>query len=172
MAEIFVGARGPPVEHVDMWMRQLQRAAFSRGFSAQALDAGAVCGRIHLDSAFLHARRAFEREKNLARTIWVEWVLCAAGVRQVAVAFERVGIRPGTDRFAILLLSEGSDPIAEDEVSSLLADLGLEQDDSVLECNEASLHRLGVGEGELAVVPKERWPDLALERTALLELER
>ena len=172
VAEIIMGARGAAVEHVDMWMRQLQRAASSHDLSAQAMDARAACGRLHLDSALFHARRAFQRDSNLARTLWVEWVLCAAGVRQVAVAFERVGIRPGTDSFAILLLSEGDGPIGVDTVSSILSELGLERDDAVIDCTEASLHRLGVDEPELAAMPRENWPDLALERIALLELER
>lgn len=172
MADTIIGARGPPVEHVDVWMRQLQRAAASLDLSAQALDAGAACGTAHLDSALLHARRAFDRGDNLARTLWVEWVLCAAGVRQVDVAFQRAGIRPGTDEYAILLLSEEGEEVSDDTVATLLKMLGLERDDDVLECNEEALRQLGVGEAELAAVPMDRWPDLALERVALLDLER
>ncbi len=170
-AELFLGARGPPVEHVDMWMRQLQRTAGSMDLSAQAMDARAVCGMVHLESALLHARRAFERGDNLARTLWVEWVLCAAGVRQVDAAFQRVGIHPGTEGFAILLLAEDGD-IADGTGDAFLEELGLERDDDVLACSEDSLSRLGVGEVELAAVPEERWTDLALERVALLDLER
>ena len=168
---MFLGARGPSVEHVDMWMRQLQRAAASLDLSAQAMDAGAVCGRVHLESALIHARRAFDRGDNLARTLWVEWVLCAAGVRQVDAAFQRVGITPGTREFAILLLA-GDGEIAEEAGDTLLEKLGLERDDDVLACSEEALRRLGVGLAELETVPRDRWTDLALERVALLDLER
>jgi len=171
--EAFLGARGAPVEHVDMWMRNLQRAAGSIGLSAQAMDAGAVCGRVHLESALVHARQAFARGDNMARTLWVEWVLCAAGVRQVDVAFKVVGIRPGTEVFALLLLSEDEeDVITEEAATAFLASLDLERDDGVLECSEDALRRLGVGDAELAAVPRESWADLALERVALLDLER
>lgn len=159
------------MEHVDMWMRNLQRAAASYGLSAQAMDAGAVCGRVHLESALVHARGAFARGDNMARTLWVEWVLCAAGVRQVDVAFKRVGIRPGTEAFAILLLAEDGD-IADGTKDAFLEKLGLERDDDVLVCSEDSLSRLGVGDAELAAVPRESWTDLALERVALLDLDR
>jgi KEOPS complex subunit Cgi121 len=171
MDEAFIGARGSPVSHVDMWMRQLQRAAAARGLSAQAMDAEAVCGRVHLESALLHARRAFERGNNLARTLWVEWVLCAAGVRQVDVAFQRVGISDGTTEFAILLLSDEGE-LEGAIIGDLMNELGLEHDDDVMKCNEASLRRLGVSDGELEATPRERWQDLALERVALLDLER
>ena len=172
MAETYIGARGKPVVHVDMWMRSLQRAAKSLDLIAQALDAGAVCGRTHLESAFLHANRAMDRGNNLARTMLVEWVLCAAGVRQVDVAFKRVGIRPGTDTFAIMLVADDDLVATEEQVSSLLRAIGLERDDPVLDCTKAALRNLGVGDAELAAVPEVSWPDLALERVALLELER
>ncbi len=159
------------MEHVDMWMRDLQRAAGSVDLSAQAMDAGAVCGRVHLESALVHARGAFARGDNMARTLWVEWVLCAAGVRQVDVAFKRVGIRPGTEVFAILLLSD-KEAVTEEVSQAFLGSLDLERDDRVLDCSEDALRRLGVGDAELAAVPRESWTDLALERVALLDLER
>ncbi len=169
--EAFLGARGAPVAHVDVWMRNLQRAAASHGLSAQAMDAGAVCGRVHLESALVHARGAFARGNNMARTLWVEWVLCAAGVRQVDVAFKRVGIRPGTEVFAILLLSD-EEAVTEEVSQAFLGSLDLERDERVLDCSEDALRRLGVGDAELAAVPRESWTDLALERVALLDLER
>jgi KEOPS complex subunit Cgi121 len=172
MAETFIGARGEPVVHVDMWMRQLQRTAKSLDMVAQVLNASAVCGRVHLESAYLHARRAMERGTNLARTVLIEWVLCAAGVRQVDVAFQRVGIRPGSEAFAILLVADDDLVPTEGQVTALLETIDLERDDSLLDCTEAALRNLGVGDAELAAVPLESWPDLALERVALLELER
>jgi KEOPS complex subunit Cgi121 len=168
----FVGARGEPVVHVDMWMRQLQRTAKSLDMVAQVLDANAVCGRDHLESAFLHAERAMVKGSNLARTMLIEWVLCAAGVRQVDVAFKVVGIRPGTDSFAIMLIADEGLDVSEEAVSSLFSSIGLERDDGVLDCTEEALRILGVGDAELAAVPRDRWSDLALERVALLDLDR
>ena len=172
MTEDFLGTRGPPVVDVDTWMGRLRGAAASLGLSVQVLDAGAVCGRVHLESALLHARRAFERGEQLSRTLEVEWVLCAAGVRQVGAAFERSGVRPGCTAFALLVLAEGGDEPSQEALASLLDEIGLTRDDAVLECTDEALRRMGVGEAELAAVPEERWPDLVLERTALLDLER
>ena len=172
MSETFIGARGKPVVHVDMWIRQLQRTAKSLDLVAQVLDADAVCGPVHLESAFLHANRAMGKGNNLARTLLIEWVLCAAGVRQVDVAFKRVGIKPGSETFAILLIADDDLVATEEQVTSLLETIGLERDDGVLECNEEALRNLGVGDAELGAVPRKSWPDLALERVALLELER
>ena len=171
-AETFLGAVGEPVVHVDMWMRRLQRAAKDHDLTAQALDATSVCGRVHLESAHLHAVRAMGRGDNLARTLLIEWVLCAAGVRQVDVALRRVGVRTGTGSFAIMLVADDDAVPEEGQVAAVLEAAGLRRDDTVLECDEAALRTLGVGDAELAAVPRERWPELALERVALLELER
>lgn len=172
MPDRIIGARGPPVDGVDAWMGRLRAAALDRGLTAQAMDASHVCGPTHLESALVHARRAFERGNQFSRTVELEWVLCAAGVRQVGAALARVGIREGTEAFALLFISpdEGDDP--EEAIGGVLAELGLARDDGVLVCTKEALEGLGVGPAELDVVPRESWQDLALERTALLDLER
>jgi KEOPS complex subunit Cgi121 len=172
VAEAFVGARGPPVDDVGAWMDRLRGAAADLDLGVQALDARAVCGRVHLESALLHARRAFDRGDQLSRTLEVEWVLCAAGVRQVDAAFGRAGVRPGCTAFALLVIAAGVDGPSPEAVAALLEGTGLARDDGMLECTGEALRMLGVGEAEMAAVPEARWTDLVLERTALLDLER
>jgi tRNA threonylcarbamoyladenosine modification (KEOPS) complex Cgi121 subunit len=171
VTDIIIGARGDPVTDVDDWMRKLRGTASARGLTAQAVDASAVCGTTHLHNAMVHARRAFDRGSQFSRSLEVEWVLCTAGVRQVGTAFQRVGIKPDCREFALLLISEDDDPDGT-TVPTLLADLGLSRDDGVLECTREALINLGVTEVELETTPEDRWVDLALERTALLDLER
>ena len=73
----------------------------------------------------------------------------------------------------MLLLSEDEEEVITEEVSqTFLGSLDLERDDRVLDCSEDALRRLGVGDAELASVPRESWADLAMERVALLDLER
>jgi KEOPS complex subunit Cgi121 len=170
--EAILGAAGHPVEDVKAWLARLQATAARLGLGVQALDADAVCGLAHLLSALAHAHRAFERGKNLARTLEVEWALCAAGMRQVGPALKRVGVRRGTTRFALLVLYEGELVLADAAAAALMAGAGLWPDDGALGFRPEALRRLGVTEAELAAVPRERWQGLALERVALLDLER
>jgi len=170
--EAILGASGPPVEDVEAWLAGLRTAADGLCMRAQALDADAVCGLPHLLSALAHAHRAFERGNNLARTLEVEWALCAAGVRQVGPALERVGVRRGTTRFAMLVTYEGEPVLADDAAAALMRAAGLRPDEGALEFRPAALRRLGVSDAELAAVPEDRWQGLALERVALLDLER
>ncbi len=170
--EAVFGARGAAVEDVKSWLARLQEVASAVGLRAQALDADAVCGREHVVSALLHARHASEAGRGLARTLETEWALCVAGVRQVGVALERAGVRKGTSRFAIMLLFEGDALPPEEAVAAFLRGMRLERDDCVLEPKEEALRRLGVGDAELRAVPRDRWTELALERVALLDLER
>ena len=170
--EAILGATGPPVGDVGAWLARLNSTATGLGMRVQALDADAVCGLAHLLSALAHAHRAFGRGRNLSRTLEVEWALCAAGVRQVGPALQRVGVREGTTRFAMLVTYEGELVLADDAAAALLAGVGLRPDDGALEFRPEALRRLGVTDAELAAVPRERWLDLALERVALLDLER
>jgi KEOPS complex subunit Cgi121 len=157
---------------VGAWLATYDEVASAVGLRAQAVDADAVCGREHAVSALLHARRAFERGYNLARTLETEWALCVAGVRQVSSALAMVGVREGTSRFAVLLGFEGDALPPEEAVAAFLRGTGLARDDSVLGPKQGALRRLGVGEAELRAVPGDRWVELALERVALLDLER
>ncbi len=170
--EAVFGATGTAVGDVLAWLARFNEVASAVGLRAQAVDADAVCGREHAVSALLHARRAFERGNNLARTLETEWALCVAGVRQVSNALAIVGVREGTTRFAVLLGFEGEAIPPEEAVAAFLRGTDLVRDDSVLGPKEGALRRLGVGEAELRAVPEERWTDLALERVALLDLER
>ena len=170
--ETVFGARGEAVEDVGAWLSRLQEVSAALCLGAQAMDAEAVCGREHAVSALLHASRAHAAGRGLARTLGTEWALCVAGVRQVGVALERVGVRKGTATFAIMLSFEGDAMPPEEAVAAFLRGTGLERDDSVLAPKEGALRRLGVGDAELRAVPRERWTDLALERVALLDLER
>jgi KEOPS complex subunit Cgi121 len=168
--ESIVGAVGEPVTDPDGWLARLREIAAAAGFRVQAIDADAVCCRVHLESALLHAHRAFDRGRQFAKSLEVEWVLCVAGVRQIGAAIERVGIREGTERFALLFIAEGH--LDGKTVDALMEDLGLATDERVLKCTEGALERLGVGVEEREAVPRERWSELAMERTAMLDLER
>ena len=170
--ETVFGARGEAVVDVAAWLARLHEVSTALGFRAQALDAGAVCGREHVVSAILHAKQARSSGRALARTLETEWALCVAGVRHVGVALERAGVRRGTDTFAVLLTFEGDALPPEEAVAAFLRGTRLERDDSVMCPKEGALGRLGVGDAELRAVPRERWTELALERVALLDLER
>ena len=158
------GARGS-VERPEEILGRANAWARARGGEALLMDARAVFGVDHLTSAVHHAERAKARGEMSARSLAMETLLYLSGQRQVADGILVAGIRPGTERIAILTF-----PAIR--IEELLEDLGWVRDDSVLEAEGKSLSILGVGAREGRTVPAQRRADLALERTALLDIAK
>lgn len=159
-----VGARGS-IGPVRPFIERLREAAGELGLEAQAFDADLVFGEEHLLAAWEHAERAFARGTNVASDRMVEVLLFAAGERQIGTALEKLGLKEGQDRVALLVVGEG-DP------GRLVQKLGLEREDSLLERRIEMLPAFGITEEEMETVDDDRVFDLVLERVALAELRR
>jgi KEOPS complex subunit Cgi121 len=159
MAEYeIVGGRARAIDP-DRLLGQLQSLKHGR---ALVLDAGMICGREHLESAVEHAIRAFERDTNSANDIMMETMLYASGERQISKAREKMGLRVSSEGVALVLFGAHKDDV--------LLITGLEEDESVLECNEDKLARFGIGARELEAAPPGKAKDLVLERVAFVEI--
>ncbi|HYU07209.1 MAG TPA: KEOPS complex subunit Cgi121 [Thermoplasmata archaeon] len=128
-------------------------------------DARGVFGRDHLESAVRHGLRAESAGTMVARSVSMETIRYLAAQRQVADALRVAGIRRGTGRMAIVVFGTGS-------VNDVVAEFGWTRDDSVLDALGKDLEALGVGSGEQETVPSDRVQDLALERLALVDVEK
>jgi KEOPS complex subunit Cgi121 len=127
-----------------------------------ALDADMVCGREHLESAVEHAYRAFDRGTNSSNNMMMETMLYSSGERQISKAQEKMSVKTGSDRVALVLFGARKDEV--------LQIAGLEEDESVLECTGSKLARFGIEPRELEAVPSEKAIDLVLERVAFVEI--
>lgn len=122
------------------------------------MRAAAVMGREHLLSAISHARRAFSRGGNSARTLGVEVLLYLSGERQISHALSQCGVAPGEKDFVILAIDSDGE--------AALAKLGWKRDDSLLDLDEEKESRLQAEFPHLAL-PSQ---GLALEKVAMLEI--
>lgn len=59
----------------------------------QVFDADAIVHEDHIRFAFFHAIKAFEEEKNIARTLGLELLLRAAGTAQIETAIQAGGVK-------------------------------------------------------------------------------
>ena len=127
-----------------------------------ALDADLVCGREHLESAVEHAHRAFDRGTNSSNNMMMETMLYSSGERQISKAQEKMSVKAGSDRVALVLFGAHKNEV--------LQIAGLEEDETVLECTGQKLARFGIGPRELEAVPSGKAIDLVLERVAFVEI--
>lgn len=156
------GARGAISDPEDAF-RRAQAWAQQARVEACLADARAVFGVDHLESAILHAQRAQETGTMTSRSLAMETLLYLSGRRQVADAIRGAGLRPGTTTLAVALLGTG-------DIDDLLRTMGWTRDDDVLRAEGKSLRLLGVDRAEQSTVSPESAQELALERTALVDI--
>jgi len=160
-----IGARGK-IPDLDKAIKKLEKTYGGKKTAVQLMRADRVFGELHIRSAAEHASRAVEQGRNRSDDIGVELILYAAAERQITVAIDKLGVRNDTDEIAIAI-------IGKVEENELLAMLGLQRDDAVLEPSQEKDYRIfGITDEELASVGEERLQDLVLERVALSELDR
>ncbi len=164
MSHVLAGARGG-VRDRDAVLREAQSWAADHGVDVMLADASAVFGRDHLESAALHAERARDAHAMATRSLSMEALLYLAAQRQVADAIKMAGIKESTSAIAVAVFGGAA---ADD----LIQRLDWARDDVVLDARGKDLSILGVRKAELETVPRDRITDLALERTALLDVEK
>ena len=162
MSHSVAGARGE-VRDRDATLRDAQAWASDRNSDVLLVDASVVFGRDHLESAALHAERAQAAGTMVTRSLSMEALLYVAGRRQVAEAIDAAGIRDGTRSLGVVVFGAAS----PDE---LLSRMGWSREDGVLAPAAKDPRSLGITEAQEATVSPDRVVDLALERTALVDV--
>lgn len=131
------------------------------GVALQLLDPAVVYSSKHLDSAVMHAERAFAQGTNSAKTLATELLLYVTGERRVEKALERGGLRPGLERTVVVGIGQK----AGAAIWGLLDRLKWSKDPAGIPVNPAAMQRLELppaSDAELAV----------LERVALLDVRK
>ena len=164
MTEFTVFGARPSREGIEELLQRLRAFAQGRGGDAQILDATAVFGKPHLESAYEHAVRARERGASVADSLSVEFLRYAAGERRIDRAIALLGAKRGSP-LAVALFGGV-------RVADVVRSCGLIRDDRVLSPNGKSLRRLGITAREEGTMPRARVNELVLERVALADLVR
>ena len=169
------GARGVRVDVVDDVLRLVQEAA--GGHTFQLFDAGMVAGWRHLYHAAVNAAKAVESGTAVSKGLDVETLLYATYQDQIAKAFLLMGVSRSTRAAAVVVF--GRDPDAVTGTAHRAAGALGEQDDGVLQVDEAKFGRLRkvfeVSDASLEAVggdPHKALTSLIVEKGALLTLRR
>lgn len=127
------------------------------------LNADLVCGKDHLVSSVYHAMRSFERQENVSGNLATEILLYASGEKQISHALEKMGIKAGYERIAIVL-------IGCVDIDEVLSTLELQRDDSLLEFSVEKLRAFGIDERDIISLEPSELEDLILEQVAFVDL--
>lgn len=146
------GYRIPPLADVKALLASLPRGI-------QLVRADRVYGADHLRHAAALAERAVAEGRARSADVQTETVLYAAGERQIGKALAFLGLAEGVRAVAVLSWGARWEPPA-----------AWARDDGALAGDEGVLAAFGIGETERAVVPREKWGDLVIERVALTDV--
>lgn len=161
---MIIGVRGPiQLEDVLFLSKKANRIG-----TVQVVRADLVVGKAHLESAKLHAERAWEEGRAHAKTLDVEFLRYAAGERQIRRALDKMGLPETCDAAAIV----GLGPHGDDAARYLHDGLGAKQDDSLLDASLDKLRAFGISETQLGAVTPGKELELALEVVAEVDLLR
>lgn len=166
-----IGARAR-VGDVDEFLRKLTKVDKENQTNSQAFDASSIAGKEHLVHAARLALTAHATKKNFASSLNIELVCWVAAERQIARAFEKVGLRKGSKDLAILTLGDSRARVKQTLVN-IRRELDMKRDDDVLELTREKVSKLLkvflISKDELKIAPIQK---LVLERVALLALEK
>jgi KEOPS complex subunit Cgi121 len=155
---LILGARGEACSAAD-FMAQVQ----SLPCEVLPMDADMVCGKVHLEAAVVHAKRAIEQGTNASAMVSMETMLFASGERQISKAKEKMGVKNGMRHFALVLFDC-------DDPAEVLRLLKMIKDDLVLLPSREKAIAYGIGRDDLESVPDRQATDLVLERVAFVEI--
>lgn len=152
-------------------LARVREASYAHDAPVQVLRADRVWGRAHVERAAELAVRAFASGRHRATELPLEFLSYAAGDRQIARALERLGVRAGRN---LPLAGVAFGVRAALALDHLERASGWRRDDEVLRApkGEDVLEALGVDAVTRAVVPREAWAGLVLERVALVDLPK
>ena len=176
---LITGLKAKKIDTPEELLRVVNRGKPSN-VEIQVFDAQHVATWEHLHFAVLNALTAYKNKANVSRSLAMETMLYASAQRQIRKATEFLGIKSGSARIAIVMISEKPED-SESTLSRILRRIEAESDEAVLELTDAkaaSIRRIfGISDGELGVVTKasetkRALVDLVIERMALLTTER
>lgn len=171
---IIVGAAGK-VEDSDKLLERVDQISRERGIEIVVVDAGYVCGKDHIVSAYRHAVRAFEEGRNSMKKFSMELLLYISGERQIKNAIRKIGIKDGIEN-VVFIFMDASDyenlkgKISEGEASKIVEKIGFRIDNDVLKPSREKLRAMGFGDEEIETVSKDKYSDLILEKVAMVDV--
>ncbi|HOJ96781.1 MAG TPA: KEOPS complex subunit Cgi121 [Methanospirillum sp.] len=152
------------------FLNAIRRTGERYGVSIACLNRTMIAGFDHVETALIHAMRAWKEERMIARSLEIEILLYAAGTRQTG-QIASFGPETGINSLYLCIV-----PPKSEVIISLLKGMSEVSDEDWNEVSEEKKKRLmqfyGITPDELEVTGQERLTDLICERCALLAINR
>jgi tRNA threonylcarbamoyladenosine modification (KEOPS) complex Cgi121 subunit len=173
------GFRNVRIKNTDELFKALKGEADDT--HVQLLDASLVAGYEHLRSAVLDALNAFAGHVSISSNVAIEIILYASAQRQIKEAFRLMGLQPGTNEVAVVILARTEEQALR-RLRTVSRLIGGQRDDRVIDFTQDKLEGIrklfGISDVELEAksigkgLEKQALIDLVIEHMALLVTQR
>jgi tRNA threonylcarbamoyladenosine modification (KEOPS) complex Cgi121 subunit len=107
----------------------------------QFFDADLIATEEHLCFAVLNALQAFRSKTNVSKSVAMETMLYASAQRQIQKSIEHIGIKPKSQNFAVVIVSECKNQI-KNQLSALTECFSSSPDGTVLQLTETKKQKI------------------------------
>lgn len=157
------------IDDESTFLSRVRKIADTYGVTIVCFNADLMAGIRHVRAALEHAMRSFSGGNPISNSFEMEALLYAAGTRQCQVAAD-FGIHPGENRCYVCVCPPSV--MAEEKVLAL----GRVAEENWEHISDEKRMRLmdifSITREELETIQPERFPELILERVALLDVYR
>jgi KEOPS complex subunit Cgi121 len=161
-----IGAKGNIV-NVELFLKKINDISKDKKIIIQAFNADLIYGKNHIISAYEHAKRAIDRNKNSTNSFEMEILLYTSGERQLKTAIPKIGVKKGESKIALLFID---DELPNKFINNILDNLSLSRDDEALKGDLKTLKNFGLSDTEIGTINKKNYENLILEKIALVDL--
>ncbi|HJJ46919.1 MAG TPA: KEOPS complex subunit Cgi121 [Methanocorpusculum sp.] len=150
------------VENVPASLKIMNDIADRTDATIVLVDAAKIAGKKHIENAVMHAKRSFEEENAIARTLAMEILVYISGQHQCSRA-SKLGLHEG-ENHVYIIIEGGNEEKAEAEVKKYIE----KTSEPKIDINSL-MKQFKISEEELEVVGESRIEDLVIERVALID---
>lgn len=159
------------ISNVDSFIESIHQYAKQNNIHVQILNANNIYEKIHLESAIIHALRAYDEKRMSTKSVEMELLLYASGEKQLKYAIPKMGIDSGKINIALIFFTlDQTTNSVNDIVNEFLKHFKIVKDDSVLKGSKEVLLSFGITEDELKTVHENDYQNIILEHIAMVDI--
>ena len=160
------------IDDITLFMEKIQEISETFQITIQAFNADFICGKNHIYSAAVHAMRAEKQQSKTTHSLAMEFLLYAAGERQIKHALKKIGITQGKNNVVIVLFNihKKTKNSVNQCIETLIDRFDIQIDDSLLTCSLQKIKNFGITETQLKTLTEKNYDYLILEKIAEVDI--
>jgi KEOPS complex subunit Cgi121 len=158
------------IKDVNDLIERVNTFAELNDIEVQLFDARLIFGSEHLQSAFEHAKRSFQKGESATHSFGMELLFYASGERQITKAIKKMGIKKDVNSIiSAFIFSPHLNNHIDIIIDNFIKEFSLKKNDSLIQPDETMLSMYGISKKAVSTVQDNQIFQLILEKIALVD---